>query len=316
MYSASGPFGEASGRPVPVAVENFHALKARQTAEAYVPTPGSSGEGQPAQLGRRGPAGHAGRPTRRHRARGRPAMTPLTRSAAEGHRVPRAPPAAAPPQVAGGQPAGARLSARDVAATRLACSWLLAYPDGELLDRLDGLAAAVGELPEPGALPCRSSWRTWTAPDRRRPAALRRDVRHASRMPVPDLLDPRRHPQPRHGDRCTSRRPTTRRVDDRRRSCPTTWPWCSSSPRPVTGSPATPCSPSTAASSRCCTRPCTTRIALRARRGGDRGDPAGADPGGRAAARMAAARRVRDPRSRTSASSRSRQLHWPDGARR
>ena len=37
-FSASGPFGEASGRPMPVAVENFHALKARQSAEAYVPT--------------------------------------------------------------------------------------------------------------------------------------------------------------------------------------------------------------------------------------------------------------------------------------
>jgi nitrate reductase beta subunit len=35
-YAASGPFGEASGRPVPVAVENFHALKARQSAEAFV----------------------------------------------------------------------------------------------------------------------------------------------------------------------------------------------------------------------------------------------------------------------------------------
>ncbi len=29
----SGPFGEASGRPVPVAVETFHALKHRQTAD-------------------------------------------------------------------------------------------------------------------------------------------------------------------------------------------------------------------------------------------------------------------------------------------
>jgi nitrate reductase beta subunit len=36
QFAASGPFGEASGRPVPVAVENFHALKARQSAEAYV----------------------------------------------------------------------------------------------------------------------------------------------------------------------------------------------------------------------------------------------------------------------------------------
>jgi nitrate reductase beta subunit len=37
-FSASGPFGEASGRPLPVAVENFHALKARQSAQTYVPT--------------------------------------------------------------------------------------------------------------------------------------------------------------------------------------------------------------------------------------------------------------------------------------
>ena len=33
MYG-SGPFGEASGAPVPVAVENFHALKHRQTSGA------------------------------------------------------------------------------------------------------------------------------------------------------------------------------------------------------------------------------------------------------------------------------------------
>jgi nitrate reductase beta subunit len=32
MY-ASGPFGEASGRPVPVAIETYSALKARQQAE-------------------------------------------------------------------------------------------------------------------------------------------------------------------------------------------------------------------------------------------------------------------------------------------
>jgi len=31
--SESGPFGEASGRPVPVAVETFHALKDRQAAD-------------------------------------------------------------------------------------------------------------------------------------------------------------------------------------------------------------------------------------------------------------------------------------------
>ena len=33
----SGPFGEVSGRPVPVAVETFHALKERQTTEVIIP---------------------------------------------------------------------------------------------------------------------------------------------------------------------------------------------------------------------------------------------------------------------------------------
>jgi nitrate reductase beta subunit len=36
MYmTGSGPFGEASGTPVPVAVETFHALRDRQTAESH-----------------------------------------------------------------------------------------------------------------------------------------------------------------------------------------------------------------------------------------------------------------------------------------
>ena len=33
----SGPFGEASGRPIPVAVETFHVLKVRQQAEVLIP---------------------------------------------------------------------------------------------------------------------------------------------------------------------------------------------------------------------------------------------------------------------------------------
>ena len=36
-HGPSGPFGEASGRPVPVAVETFHALKERQTTEVIIP---------------------------------------------------------------------------------------------------------------------------------------------------------------------------------------------------------------------------------------------------------------------------------------
>ena len=36
-HDASGPFGHSSGRPVPVAVETFHALKERQTTEVLIP---------------------------------------------------------------------------------------------------------------------------------------------------------------------------------------------------------------------------------------------------------------------------------------
>ena len=36
-HDASGPFGHSSGRPVPVAVETFHALKERQTSEVLIP---------------------------------------------------------------------------------------------------------------------------------------------------------------------------------------------------------------------------------------------------------------------------------------
>ena len=32
----SGPFGESSGTPVPVALENFHMLKQRQRSDTFV----------------------------------------------------------------------------------------------------------------------------------------------------------------------------------------------------------------------------------------------------------------------------------------
>jgi len=38
---------------------------------------------------------------------------------------------------------------RDVAAARLAASWLLSYPDGQLFDRLDEIAGVVATLPKP-----------------------------------------------------------------------------------------------------------------------------------------------------------------------
>ena len=47
----SGPFGEGSGGVTPMAVENFRALKDRQTADEVTP---DVGPGQPAQLGRQG----------------------------------------------------------------------------------------------------------------------------------------------------------------------------------------------------------------------------------------------------------------------
>lgn len=45
------------------------------------------------------------------------------------------------------------LSTQQVASARLACSWLLTYPDRQLLERLDVLAAAVAELPQPARVP-------------------------------------------------------------------------------------------------------------------------------------------------------------------
>ena len=42
MLVGSGPFGEASGRPMPVSVETFHALRDRQTSDTFV-DPGEHG---------------------------------------------------------------------------------------------------------------------------------------------------------------------------------------------------------------------------------------------------------------------------------
>jgi nitrate reductase beta subunit len=38
----SGPFGESSGGPLPVAVENFHALRQRQTSDSFTSPGGAS----------------------------------------------------------------------------------------------------------------------------------------------------------------------------------------------------------------------------------------------------------------------------------
>ncbi len=51
---ASGPFGEGSGAPTPIAVENFTMLKNRQTSDTMAAPEDKGVAGQPAQLGRQG----------------------------------------------------------------------------------------------------------------------------------------------------------------------------------------------------------------------------------------------------------------------
>ena len=115
-----GPFGESSGGVTPIAVENFHMLKQRQTADDVTP---DVGPGQPAQLGRegrhRGPVpAAAGR--HRHRRPGR-----RDRAAAAGA------------DGRGGADGLARRltgpSPRDVAVVRQVAGLALQYPDAELL---------------------------------------------------------------------------------------------------------------------------------------------------------------------------------------
>ena len=50
----SGPFGEGSGAPTPIAVENFQMLQDRQTSDSLAGPEDKGVAGQPAQLGRQG----------------------------------------------------------------------------------------------------------------------------------------------------------------------------------------------------------------------------------------------------------------------
>lgn len=45
------------------------------------------------------------------------------------------------------------MNAEDIAAARLACAWLLAYPDERLVERLDGIAEVCAQLPRTIAEP-------------------------------------------------------------------------------------------------------------------------------------------------------------------
>ena len=57
VHHGSGPFGESSGQPVPMAVESFQALKERQTSEDVGVGSGRPLPGEPAELGRQGITG-------------------------------------------------------------------------------------------------------------------------------------------------------------------------------------------------------------------------------------------------------------------
>ena len=52
----SGPFGELRRTATQVAVENFHALRQRQTSDKFT-DPADGRAGQPAELGRQGRGG-------------------------------------------------------------------------------------------------------------------------------------------------------------------------------------------------------------------------------------------------------------------
>ena len=111
----SGPFGEGSGSPIPIAVENFQMLRDRQTSETVGGAERQGGTGQPAQLGREGVA-----------------CRPVPAEGA-GDVSPKHPRPALPPD-------------------QLMCAWqsaslLLGYPDEPLLDQLDLIRTASERLP-------------------------------------------------------------------------------------------------------------------------------------------------------------------------
>ena len=65
MYTGSGPFGEASGQPVPVAVETFQALQAAADIGNVGCPRGPRLPGEPAELGRQGYPGRHVHPAAR-----------------------------------------------------------------------------------------------------------------------------------------------------------------------------------------------------------------------------------------------------------
>ena len=208
----SGPFGEGSGGPTPIAVENFRMLQDRQTTDtlaapsdkaARVNLLNWDGKGAPAGLF----------PDRKE------------------DDVPRR----------RGRSAGPRPYGRCAAVL----SVLLGYPDGGA-----GRPAAGPSCRGAGPRTTPTSHRLFDAPPRHGPgppaAGLRRDVRpHPQVRASTSPTSPTATRASAAWRCCSSSRPTALRgssSDDGRTSCPTTCAPCSSSPRPSTPRPAGGCS--------------------------------------------------------------------------
>ena len=200
MYE-SGPFGEADGGPVPVAVETFHALQQRAGCGYRRP---ALVAGEPAELGR--PRG-AGRNVPRSRPQAMKLLQPIREPVLRDRLVWQA------------------------------ASLLLAYPDAQRDERLDTVERPAGRIWTGRRRSCWARTVARAACDRsdERRNRLRRDLRPAAPLhDVSDLLDGRRHPQPRPRDAgfAAAYRDAGVEPPDARR--PTTCRWCWSSPRPST----------------------------------------------------------------------------------
>ena len=239
---ASGPFGEGSGAPTPIAVENFTMLKNRQTSDTMACTRGQGIPGQPAQLGREGhPGGSVPAPGRGIAGASRGG------GAAVSAKHPR--PAWAPDQLT---------------ATWQSASLLLGYPDERLRACLPVVRDAAARLPE------------------RLGSPLLDVVDHLVRSELEELQEayvetfdtrrrcnlfltyfaPRRHPQARRGAAAVQADlPALGVRPRRRRSCPTTSASCSSTPPRSTSSWDGGCCWTTGRAWSCCGWPCTSRRA-------------------------------------------------------
>ena len=241
----SGPVRRGSGRPVPVAVETFHALRERQTGEGMAANPGEPVPGQPAELGRQGP------PRRAVPAADATGITAAPRPAADAGRCSATRLVCCrPPRCACSTP---------TQRARRCCRW----------------SAARSTSCRPGA----------PGPADRVPRHRRRPPRRPVRpqhyvevfdtaaplLALPDLVDRRRDPPPRRRARRAQGR--YRAAGARARtapSCPTSCRPCSSSPPPPTSPAASRCCRSTGAALELL-RACAARgghALRRARRGG------------------------------------------------